>query len=282
MWSTWLTWCLAVFLLASGWTGAEHATSAADSTAPDLRGPVYVDATEILLLESFPVQVRLVVRGALPTPCHEAVWEVDHRDEAIEVGLWSEIDLGQTCAQVLEPFEITIPLGSHRASDALVVLNGEAIGQLAIGGEPDGRLRSLMGAGWSFGMCGGYCRADLAVGPHELVLTGGSHMTVEPVFVNRGALTAVGRKQLEAAVEASDSVALRPVYGCPDCADGGAAYLTLTQDGQTSRHEMELADPPPELADLHGLAMQMISSLETCNSGELVIVDDECTPPPAR
>ncbi|HEU4750416.1 MAG TPA: hypothetical protein VFT54_05100, partial [Acidimicrobiia bacterium] len=46
------------------------------STIPDDAGPVFVETTDILLMESFPVQVVLRVTGNLPTPCHQAVWEV--------------------------------------------------------------------------------------------------------------------------------------------------------------------------------------------------------------
>jgi hypothetical protein len=273
----WLSWLLVVLLLATGWAEVERGTSSTYSTAPGVRGgPVYIDTTEILLLESFPVQVRLVVRGALPTPCHEAVWEVEDRGDAIHVSLWSEADPKIACAQVLEPFEASIPLGSFESSVSPVFLNGEDIGRLAIGPDPAGGSTSLVRAGWSFGMCGGYCTADLAIRASELVLTGGSHMAAEPLYRNHGALTPLGRKRIDAALESLSAVALEPVYGCPDCADGGAAYLTLMQDGTISRHEMVFGDPPNVLAELHGLAMEMIASLETCDPDELVAIGDGC------
>jgi len=273
----WLTSCLAVFLLVTGWAEVQRGTSSTYSTAPGDRGsPVYIDATEILVLESYPVQVRLVVRGALPTPCHGAVWQVDDRGDSIPIVLWSEADPELACAQVLEPFVITIPLGSFESSHSPVLLNGEPIGQLAIGPEPAGADLGLVGAGWSFGMCGGYCTADLTVRLQELVLTGGSHMSEEPLYVNRGVLTALGWERMEAALEKLSGEELESVYGCPDCADGGAAYLTLTQDRATSRHQMEFGHPPSELAELHALAIAVIDALETCTSDELVAVGDGC------
>ena len=280
MGTKWLSWWLVVFVLATGWAEAERGASSTFSTAPGERGPVYIDATEIRYLESFPVQVGLVVRGALPTPCHDTVWEVEDRRDAIQVGLWSEADPELACAQVLEPFEVSIPLGSFASSESLVSLNGEGVGRLAIGVEPASGM-TLVGAGWSFGMCGGYCSTDLAVGVQKLVLTGGSHMTDEPLYVNRGAVTALGQRRIAAALEGVNALELEPVYGCPDCADGGAAYLTLMQDGTTSRHELEFGDPPRELAELYGLAMKLITSLETCVSSELVAIGDDCAPWPA-
>jgi hypothetical protein len=52
--------------------------------------PLYVDATDLLYLESYPVQVHLLVQGSLPTPCHEPVWQVRELDDRIDVRLWSE------------------------------------------------------------------------------------------------------------------------------------------------------------------------------------------------
>ena len=241
-------------------------------------GPVYIDSTEILYLKSFPVQVHLLVRGSLPTPCHEAAWEVQQAEDGIDVRLWSHADPEAICVQVLEPFEASLPLGSFESASLPVVLNGETVGRVEIGGQaaPDGQR--LLGAGWSFGMCLGYCLADLVVDGNELVLTGSGRESEEPLYVNAGALTAVGRERLAAALEALAGKTLEPVYGCPDCADGGAAYLVLARDGVLSRHEMEFGSPPEELSELHALGMELIGALETCAPSELAEVAADCTP----
>jgi hypothetical protein len=241
---------------------------------------VYVDSTEILSLESFPVQVRLAVLGSVPTPCHEVLWEVDDFGWAVDVRLWSEHDRARTCIQVLEPFEVSIPLGSFESASKPVLLNGEQIGRLAIGPPPDSDGVALVGAGWSFGMCGGYCSADLTVEGERLVLTGRSRISDQPLYVNQGALTAVARERIGTAVERLKGVALDRVYGCPDCADGGAAYLVIARQGLTRRHEMDFGGPPEVLAELHGLAMAMVDALESCRSDELVAVADDCEPLP--
>jgi hypothetical protein len=179
--------CLAVILLVTACGGVDRGSGIASPTVPGGgEGPVFVDSTEILYLESFPVQVRLAVRGSLPTPCHEPVWEVEDLGWTIDIRLWSEADPAQSCIRVLEPFEISIPLGSFESASSPIVLNGEQIGRLAIGVEPASGDVSLVGAGWSFGMCGGYCNADLAVLGEGLVLTGRSRMSEEPLYVNRG------------------------------------------------------------------------------------------------
>lgn len=270
---------LAILSLVSASGETARGSGGPDPTSPGGAGsPVYIDSTEIRYLESFPVQALLVVRGSLPTPCHEAVWEVQDLGEAIDVRLWSLADPAQFCIQVLEPFEISIPLGSFESASIPVSLDGELVGRLEIGAEPVSNDASLVGAGWSFGMCAGTCIAELAVDGDVLVLTGRSHMLEEPLFVNQGTLTAEAQRRIDAAVQKLDGVSLDPVYGCPDCADGGAAYLTLAQEGATVRHEMEFGRPPEVLAELNELAIAMIDALETCGSSELVDVADECEP----
>lgn len=79
----------------------------------DDRSPVFVDSVEFLYLESYPVQVRAIVRGNLPTPCHELHWDFDTTAAvAPTIVLYSTVDPDVVCAQVLEPFEETIDLGS--------------------------------------------------------------------------------------------------------------------------------------------------------------------------
>ena len=94
------------------------------------RGAAYIEETEILLLESFPVQVRLKLRGNLPTPCHALQWEVSEPDEQgqIRVEVYAATEPDQICIQVLEPFEAQIPLGDYREGDFTVWLNGEKVG----------------------------------------------------------------------------------------------------------------------------------------------------------
>ena len=128
-------------------------------------------------------------------------------------------------------------------------------------------------------MCLGLCNADLVIEGEELVLTARDREAAEPRYENRGLLTMAARSRIGAAMEQLSGVTLDPVYGCPDCADGGAAYLVvLEREGGLFRHDMEFGRPPEVLAELHGLATAIIDALETCVSTELVTVGDDCTP----
>jgi hypothetical protein len=103
-------------------------------THPMARGPVYADEVSLLQMESYPVQVVLLVRGSLPTPCHEVKWEIVGPDARgrIDVTLFSQADPSMACIQVLEPFEVSIPLGSYATGSFTVWLNGEQVGEFSL------------------------------------------------------------------------------------------------------------------------------------------------------
>ena len=91
-----------------------------------VRGPVYVDSVELLLLESYPVQVRARLQGALPTPCHRLAWDLSAPDARgrITLDVYSTADPGIACIQVLEPFEQVIDVGSFTSGSYVLVVNG--------------------------------------------------------------------------------------------------------------------------------------------------------------
>lgn len=98
------------------------------------RSPVYLDSSDVLLLESDPVQVRLVLRGSLPTPCHELRTRVSEPDEQnrIEVEVYSLADPDVICAQMLATFEEQVPLGSFADGTYSVWVNSELAGEFSL------------------------------------------------------------------------------------------------------------------------------------------------------
>lgn len=95
------------------------------------RGVVYLDSEEILVMESSPVQIMLALKGSLPTPCNQLRVSANSPDEQnrIQVDVYSVIDPTQICAQVLEPFDANIRLGSFPPGHYSVWVNGEKIGE---------------------------------------------------------------------------------------------------------------------------------------------------------
>lgn len=257
-------------------------TASIAATDEPQHDPVYVDGTEILYLESFPVQVQLLVDGALPTPCHEPAWEVADGETSVDVTLWSTSDPELLCASVLEPVQLLIPLGSYESADLDVTLDGEIVGRIELGEGSGSDMVSdpgspgLTGAGWSFGMCLGYCSADLRVDGKALTQTGRDREKETALYENRGQLTPLGISSIESATTDLDGLTLKESYGCPDCADGGAAYLILADGQAESRHDMEFGAPPADLETLYELSAALMAALESCTSSDLVTAAEDC------
>jgi hypothetical protein len=98
------------------------------------RGEVFIEGSEVLLLESYPVQVRLHVTGDLPTPCHELRAVVNEPDaqSRIEVDLYTVVDPDMICIQVLEPFDANIDIGDFTEGEYTVWVNGEQAGEFSL------------------------------------------------------------------------------------------------------------------------------------------------------
>jgi hypothetical protein len=94
----------------------------------NISGEVSITSADLLILESYPIQVNLQVEGEKPTPCHEIFWTVEDTGERIEITMISQVNSDQSCAQVIEPFMISVPLGSWAEESREVFLNGESVG----------------------------------------------------------------------------------------------------------------------------------------------------------
>jgi hypothetical protein len=92
-----------------------------------VRGGVQVDSVDVRLAESFPVQVFVTLRGGLPTPCDQtrALVHPADRQNRIEIEVYSVSEPGQVCAQVIQPFEINVALGSYAAGRYSLWVNAE-------------------------------------------------------------------------------------------------------------------------------------------------------------
>jgi hypothetical protein len=124
-------------------TGGEQATSdLAPAYAPKpedeklQKGMVFPNLQDsgILLQESFPVQVVLVLSGDLPTPCHQLRVKASSPDSEnrIQVEAYTVVDPDMICTQVIKPFETQVALGSYESGKYTVYVNGEYLGEFTI------------------------------------------------------------------------------------------------------------------------------------------------------
>ena len=94
-----------------------------------VRGNAFVDSAELLTLESYPLQFMLALKGSLPTPCNQLRVDVSPPDSEnkIVVDVYSVVKADEICAQVVEPFEENVPLGSFPAGHYTLWVNGELV-----------------------------------------------------------------------------------------------------------------------------------------------------------
>jgi len=95
------------------------------------RGEVTVEKSELLVMESYPLQVALSVKGTLPTPCHHLRAKIEKPDSQnrIQVELYSLVDPVEICVQILEEFVTNLSLGSYPDGSYTVWLNGKQVGE---------------------------------------------------------------------------------------------------------------------------------------------------------
>ena len=107
-------------------------------TGDMVHGPVFIDDVQLLIMESFPIQVMLNITGELPTPCHVFQADVSEPDEAneIRVEVYSVVAEGEVCIEVIQPFNenVSIPMAGKPDGVYSVWVNGEKVGDFSYPG----------------------------------------------------------------------------------------------------------------------------------------------------
>ncbi|MCL7453611.1 MAG: hypothetical protein M8467_11260 [Anaerolineae bacterium] len=122
-----------VLLLGLGLVACGPTPEPTPSPVPDpsggevIRGTATVEGIEVLILESFPVQVQVVAQGFLADGC-TTVGEISQElvDNTFMVTISSERPADKVCTQALVPFEETVSLEVRGlpAGDYTVNVNG--------------------------------------------------------------------------------------------------------------------------------------------------------------
>ena len=144
--------------------------------------------------------------------------------------------------------------------------------------------RSSSARGRSFGECLGSCFFNVTIDASDDGACDVAALTIcqsdgidcrEP---QRGTLTPAGHARARELAAALVGVSLMPVYGCPDCADGGASFATIRRAGSESEHSWEFSNAPSVLTDVDTFVQGLVDTLRTCTSNEHVDVAPECVP----
>lgn len=96
-----------------------------------LRGEIYLDSVDMLVMESFPVQYSILLKGNLPSPCHQlrAVYNPPDAANSISIEVYSVAEPDAVCVAMLQPFEQSIYLGTFPAGHYTIWVNGEQVAE---------------------------------------------------------------------------------------------------------------------------------------------------------
>mgnify|MGYP000431804379 CR=1 FL=1 len=147
MWGLLIALLAALVLSATGCGAPGPSAPTSTPTVPALPpttgdviiGEANVESVDVLIMESYPVQVRAVVRGNLPDGCTE----ISHSTQAVEgatirIALFTKRPADLMCTQALVPYEESIPvdIAGLPAGRYTVEVNGvRAVLDLAGGGD---------------------------------------------------------------------------------------------------------------------------------------------------
>jgi hypothetical protein len=141
--------------------------------------------------------------------------------------------------------------------------------------ETSGPVTEIVGGGSSFGECGGLCVGELRISGTDVSLERRSWDRSIQVFAS-GTLSDDARARLDTMEAALAGTPLDEVYGCPDCADGGAAWVDLVPVRGAIRVTYEFGAAPDVLVDWEAFRQQVSDGLASCASDALVTVAVDC------
>ena len=198
------------------------------------------------------------------------------------------------------PLRVRVPLPMHSIPLITIILFAALLGSCPStgdhgirgvtgqpGGEPVPTPRPeptpglpfvITGGGFKWGECLGICRYGFTRTDNAARLTVSDYLGNNIVIDNRATITPVGRSRLEDVTAALETAQLVLVYGCPDCDDGGAAWLTAEIDGIPTTIEWEYANPPAVLAEVDALLDLWIASMTDCLQFSELEHDPGCAP----
>jgi hypothetical protein len=105
-------------------------------------------------------------------------------------------------------------------------------------------------SGTSFGMCLGYCITEMRIDARQVRFTRSARDASLPEQTRTLPMTPERWTALRGDIDWSAIAAMEDVYGCPDCADGGAEWVEVSTSTTEKRITLEHGATVPELQPL--------------------------------
>jgi hypothetical protein len=125
----------------------------------------------------------------------------------------------------------------------------------------------IVRGGYSFGECLSNCKTTVEI-------SGDKTKAILAAYQYSGSTTAT--KTCEVAIQAEDVnkaiaglqfsqfKALQKVYGCPDCADGGAEWIEIQQGSQSYKVTYDYKKPPAEVKEISEFLHKQYLAFRNC------------------
>jgi hypothetical protein len=118
--------------------------------------------------------------------------------------------------------------------------------------------------GNSFGFCVGYCWKQIIITPDEILFEKMARDDNEPVNCERD-FNCTDWISTNQNANLDNFFDLDEVIGCPDCADGGAAWVEVQTLTKTHKVTFEYMSPPDEISDLVSDLHELMLTFNDCN-----------------
>lgn len=119
--------------------------------------------------------------------------------------------------------------------------------------------------GTSFGMCVDYCKKELSINGYSANYVKSKHGNNPEAKKCNQNLAEATLTSLRNSIDSNVFDKLPDVIGCPDCADGGAEYVEITNNGKTRRVTFEYGKTPIQLKDVVDKLKPIFQSFNDCN-----------------
>jgi len=108
-----------------------YAPALGDETLDRGNAFVEMDNSALVQMETDPLQVKIHLKGSLPNPCHQLRVNPAQPDgqKHVQVDVYSVTKPGEMCTEVLQAFDVQIPLGSFSAGHYSIYINGELLAE---------------------------------------------------------------------------------------------------------------------------------------------------------
>ena len=119
--------------------------------------------------------------------------------------------------------------------------------------------------GTSFGMCIGYCVNNLSINGEKVTFSKSKNGQTPDTKTCTSPISASDLNAIKGLVDTDKVIKLPATIGCPDCADGGAEWVSVTAKGKTHKVVFEYGKAPAELAAVVVKLRELKETFKNCN-----------------